>query len=204
MFKIISESAVAAGVRRIEAVTGEAARIYLEEQAAFGREAADKIKVSLPELSARVEALVGERKKLERELSEAKKALAMGGGAGGGASSEATDSRDIEGVNYIGRVLDGVAPKDLRGLIDQTKKQAGSAVVAFIGVNDGKAALAVGVTDDLKDRLSAVDLVKAGTQAVGGKGGGGRPDMAQAGGPDGAKAAEAVEAIAALIASTIG
>lgn len=199
LFKIISESAVGAGVRRIEALTGEAARIYLEEQAAFGREAADKIKVSLPELSARVESLIGERKKLERDLSDAKKALAMGGGA----AKEDDDAREIAGVNYIGRVLDGVAPKDLRGLIDQTKKQAGSAVVAFIGVNEGKAALAVGVTDDLKDRLSAVDLVKAGAEAVGGKGGGGRPDMAQAGGPDGSKATDAVEAIAAAISASL-
>ena len=99
--------------------------------------------------------------------------------------------------------LEGVAAKDLRGLIDQTKKKIGSGAVALIGVNDGKAALVVGVTDDLKDRLSAVDLAKAGAEAVGGKGGGGRPDMAQAGGPDGAKAGDAVEAIAIAIGAVL-
>ena len=198
LFKIISESAVAAGVRRIEALTGEAARLHLEEQASLARDAADKIKVSLNELPTRLESLVADRKKLERELAETKKALAMGGG-GGASANGADEAREIAGVKYVGRVLEGVAPKDLRGLIDQAKKKIDSGAVAFIGVNDGKAALAVGVTDDLKDRLSAVDLVKAGAEAVGGKGGGGRPDMAQAGGPDGAKASEAVEAIAKAI-----
>ena len=202
LFKIISESAVAAGVRRIEALTGEAARLYLEEQASLARDAAEKIKVSLNELPTRLETLVADRKKLERELAETKKALAMGGG-GSASANGADEARDIAGVKYVGRVLEGVAPKDLRGLIDQTKQKIGSGAVALIGVNDGKAALAVGVTDDLKDRLSAVDLVKAGAEAVGGKGGGGRPDMAQAGGPDGARAGEAVEAIASAIGAAL-
>ena len=200
LFKIIGESAVSAGVRRIETLTGEAARLYLERQAGLAREAADALKVAPDDLAARVEALAAERKKLERELGEAKKALALGGGGG----SPADDVRDIAGVKYTGQVLDGVAPKDLRGLVDAAKKKLGSGVAAFIGVNEGKAAVAVGVTDDLTATLSAVDLVRAGAAAVGGKGGGGRPDMAQAGGPDGAGAAAAVEAIAARIEAAAG
>ncbi len=193
LFKIIGESAVSAGVRRIEALTGEAARAYLEEQAALARKASDALKTTAEDLPARIEALVAERKKLERELAEVKKQMALGGG--GAASSQDDEVAEIAGVKFMGRVLEGVAAKDLRGLVDQAKKKMGSGVAAFIGVNDGKAALAVGVTDDLKDRLSAVDLVRAGAETVGGKGGGGRPDMAQAGGPDGAKAAEAIKSI---------
>ena len=192
LFKIVGESAVAAGVRRIEALTGEAARIYLETQAGLARKASDALKTTVEDLPARIEALVAERKKLERDLTEAKKQLALGGGGGPAKEDEIAD---IGGVKFIGRVLDGVAAKDLRGLVDQAKQKMGSGVAAFIGVNDGKAALAVGVTDDLKDRLSAVDLVRAGAEAVGGGGGGGRPDMAQAGGPDGARAAEAIKSI---------
>ncbi|MEO0398242.1 MAG: alanine--tRNA ligase [Pseudomonadota bacterium] len=198
LFKTVSESAVSSGVRRIEALTGEAARAYFEEQAAMARSAADALKTTPQELAGRVEALLGERKKLERALSEAKKELALGGG---GAAAPAEEAAEINGVKFIGRVLDGVAPKDLRGLVDQAKTQLGAAgVAAFISVNDGKAALTVGVTDDLKDRLSAVDLVKAGAAAIGGKGGGGRPDMAQAGGPDGDKAADALQSIERAIA----
>ncbi len=197
LFKIVGESAVSAGVRRIECVTGEAAREYLEHQSALSRLAADALKTTPEDLPTRVEALLAERKKMERELAEAKKQLALGGGG----EAKEDDIRDIAGVNYIGRVLEGVAPKDLRGLVDAAKKKMGAGVAAFISVNDGKAALAVGVTDDLTARLSAVELVKVGAEAVGGKGGGGRADMAQAGGPDGGKAQEAIEAIAASIAS---
>ncbi|WP_375201079.1 alanine--tRNA ligase [Hyphococcus sp.] len=193
LFKIIGESAVSAGVRRIEALTGEAARTYLEDQAALARQASDALKTTTDELPARIEALMVERKKLERDLAEAKKQLALGGGASGAAVED--EVADIGGVKFIGRVLDGVAAKDLRGLVDQAKQKIGSGVAAFVGVNDGKAALAVGVTDDLKERLSAVDLVRAGAEAMGGKGGGGRPDMAQAGGPDGALAGDAIKAI---------
>ncbi|WDI30356.1 alanine--tRNA ligase [Hyphococcus flavus] len=192
LFKVISESAVSAGVRRIECVTGEAARLYLEEQGSLARKAADAMKTTAEDLPARIEALVAERKKLERDLAEAKKQLALGGGGG---AKPADEVIEIAGVKFIGKVLDGVAAKDLRGLVDQAKQTIGSGVAAFIGVNEGKAALAVGVTDDLKDKLSAVDLVRAGAEAVGGKGGGGRPDMAQAGGPDGARAAEAIKSI---------
>ena len=197
LFKIVGEGAVSAGVRRIETLTGEAARQHLDRQSDFARQASDALKTTPEDLPARIEALVADRKKLERELSEAKKSLALGGGGASGGE----EIRDIGGVKYAGRVLEGVAPKDLRGLIDETKKKLGSGIAAFIGVNDGKAAVAVGVTDDLKDSISAVDLVRIGAEAVGGKGGGGRPDMAQAGGPDGANAAEAVEAIAKQIES---
>ena len=200
LFKIVSESAVSAGVRRIEVVTGEAARQYLNDQAAMARRAADTLKTTPDDLPSRIEALVLERKKLERELAEAKKALALGGGAG--ASDDPV--RDIEGVKFSGKVVDGVAPKDLRGLVDEAKKKLGEGVAAYIGVNDGKVALAVGVTADLAKRISAVDLVKAGAAAVGGKGGGGRPDMAQAGGPDGAKAEAALTAIEQEISAAAG
>ncbi|MEO1243530.1 MAG: alanine--tRNA ligase [Pseudomonadota bacterium] len=195
LFKIINEGAVSAGVRRIEALTGEAARQYLETQSALAQAAADALKTAPDDLPARIEALIADRKKLERELAEAKKALALGGGE----QSQADKVRDLGGIKFSGRVLDGVAPKDLRGLVDDAKRKLGAGIAAFIGVNDGKAALAVGVTDDLQSRVSAVDLVRVGAEAVGGKGGGGRADMAQAGGPDGEKAAEALEAIAKQI-----
>ncbi|VAV96206.1 Alanyl-tRNA synthetase, partial [hydrothermal vent metagenome] len=132
-----------------------------------------------------------------RDLAEAKKQLALGGGG----EARDDDVREIAGVKFTGRVLEGVAPKDLRGLVDAAKKKMGAGVAVFIGVNDGKAALAVGVTDDLKERLSAVDLARVGAEAIGGKGGGGRPDMAQAGGPDGANAAKAIKSIEQAIAS---
>ena len=200
LFKIVGESSVSAGVRRIETLTGEAARQYLDHQAGLARVASDTLKTTPEDLPMRIEALVADRKKLERDLADAKKSLALGGGA----QAQGDDFRDLAGVKYAGRVLEGVAPKDLRGLIDDTKKKLGSGVVAFIGVNDGKVAVAVGVTDDLTSRISAVDLVRVGAAAVGGKGGGGRPDMAQAGGPDGANAAQAVEAIAKQIEIAAG
>ncbi len=196
LFKITGESAVSAGVRRIEALTGEAARLYLEDQAGLARAAADAAKAPVAELPARIEALVAEKKRLERDLGEAKKKLALGGAS----AAPADDVIEIKGVKFLGKVLDGVEAKDLRGLVDQAKQKLGSGVAAFISVEGGKAALAVGVTDDLKAKLSAVDLVRAGAEAVGGKGGGGRPDMAQAGGPDGAKAGEALKAIESSIA----
>jgi alanyl-tRNA synthetase len=199
LFKIVNESAVSAGVRRIEVMTGEAARMFLDEQAATARRAADALKTTPDELPARIEALIADRKKMERELAEAKKALALGGGAG-----PAEDPvKEVSGVKFVGKVVAGVAPKDLRGLVDEAKNKLGDGVAAFIGVNDGKAALAVGVTEALAKRLSAVDLVKAGAAAVGGKGGGGRPDMAQAGGPDGEKADAALSAIEREIAAAV-
>jgi len=200
LFKIVSEGAVSAGVRRIEVKTGEAARQFLDDQAGAARRAADALKTTPDDLPTRIEALIAERKKMERELADAKKALALGGGAG--PSEEPV--KDIAGVKFAGKVVDGVAPKDLRGLVDAAKQKLGEGVAAYIGVNDGKAALAVGVTGDLAKTLSAVDLVKAGAAAVGGKGGGGRPDMAQAGGPDGSKAADALAAIEQQIAASAG
>ncbi len=202
LFKIFSESAVSAGVRRIEAVTREGARLWLLEQAGLLQGMADALKIAPAELPDRVTQLTADRKRLERELAEAKKQLALGGG--GGSSAADAEARDVGGVKVIARALDGVAPKDLRGLVDDAKKQLGSGVVAYIGVNEGKAALVIGVTDDLKEKISAVDLVRVGAEAVGGKGGGGRADMAQAGGPDGAKAADAIKAITDSISALAG
>ncbi|MGD2131228.1 MAG: alanine--tRNA ligase [Maricaulaceae bacterium] len=202
LFKVIGESAVAAGVRRIEALTGEAARLWLEEQAGLARTIADALKVPVADAPTRLVALLDERKRLERELAEAKKKLALGGASGGGAAASQAPE-DVGGVKLIARVLEGVGGKDLRSLVDEAKADVGSGVAAFVGVADGKAALAIGVTKDLSDRIDARELVKAGAAAVGGKGGGGRPDMAQAGGPDGAKAEDALAAIrAALEAAT--
>lgn len=193
LFTIVSESAVSSGVRRIEALTGEAAHSHLLHQQSLLKQAAAGMKVSPVELPDRLAALMAERKTLERDLAEAKKQAAMGGGGSGPAV------KDVNGVSFQGQILDGVSPKDLRGIADESKSALGSGVVALIAVNDGKAAVLVGVTSDLIDRVSAVDLVRAGAAAVGGKGGGGRPDMAQAGGPDGAKAADAIAAIEAML-----
>jgi alanyl-tRNA synthetase len=197
LVRILSESAVGSGVRRLEALTGEAARAYLAEQDERVKTLATTLKAQPGEVLARVEALVEERRKLERELTEAKKKLALSGGSAGGDDGV----RDVSGVKYLGKVVTGVEPKDLKGLADEGKKSLGSGVVAFVGVSaDGKASAVVAVTDDLTGRLSAVDLVRRASEALGGKGGGGRPDMAQAGGPDGGKAADAIEAVATAIA----
>lgn len=190
---VVSEGAVAAGVRRVEALTGEAARLHLEEQDNRLRAIADLLKVSPADAADRVAALVDERRKLDRQLAEAKKQLALGGGASGGGENPI---QDLDGTKFLARSVEGIPPKDLRGLVDDGKTSVGSGVVAVVGVtDDGKAGLVVGVTADLVDRFSAVDLVRVGAAALGGKGGGGRPDMAQAGGPDGAKAADALDAI---------
>ena len=195
LFTIISESAVSSGVRRIEALTGAAAHDYLLSQRSMLQEASSNLKTKPEELVERISALQAERKKLEKDLAEAKKKAALGGGASSGPAA-----KELNGIKFMGQVLDGVSPKDLRGMADDAKKALGSGVVAFVAVNDGKAGLLVAVTDDLKDKANAVELVRAGTAAVGGKGGGGRPDMAQAGGPDGSKAADAIAAIEAAIA----
>ena len=184
LFASLSESAVASGVRRVDALTSENARRYLETQADAAREAAAALKTSPNDLAVRVAQLSEERRRLERELADAKRALAMAGPAKSGG---AVGAKDINGVKADLRVLDGIAAKDLKGLVDEAKAKLGSGVVAFVAVADGKASIVVGVTDDLTKRFSAVDLVRAASEAVGGKGGGGRPDMAQAGGPDGDK-----------------
>ena len=196
LLRIISESAVSSGVRRIEALTGEGARAWLVGRDEALKGAASLLKTSPDEVEARVAALLDERKKLERELSEAKKALALGGGS----TATTTSDEEIGGVKFSGQVLDGLDPKDLRGLLDAATQRMGSGVAVAVAVNDGKAAIAAAVTDDLTSKISAVDLVKAGVAALGGQGGGGRPDMAQGGGPDGAKATDAIAAVRALLA----
>lgn len=191
LIRIVSESAVAAGVRRMEALTGEAARRYLEEQDERVKAIASALKSSPADALSRVTALMDERRKLERELTEARKQLALGGANAGGAQSET-----VNGVGFIGKVVTGVSPRDLKPLADDAKKTVGSGIVTFIGVSeDGKASAVVGVTDDLVGKFSAVDLVKIASAALGGAGGGGRPDMAQAGGPDGTKAEAAIIAV---------
>ncbi len=194
LFKIVAESAVAAGVRRIEGLTGAGALSYLNDYHRLARDAAAAIKAAPAELPERVAQLMDERRKLERELSEARRQLAMGGG--GGSGSEAVD---IGGVKVMARIVDGVEPKDLRALVDQAKQQLTSGVVALATTSEGKAAMAVGVSEDLLKRFNAVELLRKGVEAVGGKGGGGRPDMAQGGGPDGAKLQLALDAITAAI-----
>jgi alanyl-tRNA synthetase len=196
LMKIVGESAVAAGVRRIEALTGAGALAYLNEQHRLVREAASAMRAAPAELPERISQLLDERKKLERELGDARRQLAMGGGSGGAAASEAVD---IGGVKVMARIVEGVEPKDLRSLVDQAKQQITSGVVALATTSDGKAAMAVGVTEDLAKRFNAVELLKRGVEAVGGKGGGGRPDMAQGGGPEGTKLQAALDAITAAI-----
>ncbi|MGZ5921540.1 MAG: alanine--tRNA ligase [Rhizomicrobium sp.] len=192
IFTILSESAVAAGVRRIEALTSEGARRYLSHQAELAREAAAALKTNAGDLPGRVAALSDERRRLERELADAKKALALAGPAKAGGDDGV---KTIAGVKAVLRQVDGVAPKDLKGLADDAKAKLGSGVVAFVAAAEGKVSLVVGVTDDLTARISAVDLVRLGAEALGGKGGGGRPDMAQAGGPDTGNAGAALAAI---------
>jgi alanyl-tRNA synthetase len=202
LLKIVGESAVASGVRRIEALTAEAARNYLATQDDRVREAAELLKVAPDEVITRLAAIIDDRRKLERQLADVKRELALGGSTGDGGASAV---RDLGGVKLLARTLQGVAPKDLRGLVDDAKRQLGSGIAAIVGVSEeGKAGLVVGVTSDLTATYDAVELARIGAEALGGKGGGGRPDLAQAGGPDGARAEQAIEAIAARIASLGG
>ncbi|QPH53617.1 alanine--tRNA ligase [Pontivivens ytuae] len=196
LFVVVGESASASGIRRIEALTGEAARTYLAEQDRTVAEIALAMKAQRGEVVDRVKALMDERRALEREVAELRRQLAMGGG---GASEE--EAREVNGVKFLGRALTGVSGKDLRGLIDEQKARLGSGVVLLIADTGGKAAVAAGVTEDLTDRISAVDIVKAAAAELGGKGGGGRPDMAQAGGADASKAAEAIAAAEKVVAA---
>jgi alanyl-tRNA synthetase len=193
VISVVAESAVASGVRRIEALTGRAARHAANSNIQTAKAAAAELKTTLDDMPARVAALIEERKKLERDLAEARKKLAMGGSGGAGATS---DIRTVGNVKFLGRAVQGIEMRDLKSLADDGKKQVGQGVVAIVGVTeDGKAGVVVGVTPDLTSRFSAVDLVRVASEALGGKGGGGRPDMAQAGGPDGAKADQALAAI---------
>jgi alanyl-tRNA synthetase len=199
LLKIVAESAVAAGVRRIEALTGEGARAYLSAQDEKVREASELLKVGPDEMIPRLAAIIDERRKLERQLAEAKRELALAPRTDGDGAAAV---RDLGPVKLIARTLQGVAPKDLRGLVDDAKRQLGSGVVAIIGVSEeGKAGLVVGVTEDLTATYDAVALARIGAEILGGKGGGGRADLAQAGGPDGARADAALEAIAAKLSA---
>ncbi len=197
LFKIVGDSAVSAGVRRIEAVTGEAALNYLNEAATRVQQAADTLKATPAEVPARVAQLVDERKKLEREVQELRRQVALGGG--GGAANDAAPKM-IGSINFVSRVMADMPPKDLKPMADALKQKMGSGVVALISTFEGKVSLVVGVTDDLTKRVNAVDLAKTGAEALGGKGGGGRPDMAQAGGAEAAKAPAALQALEAALA----
>ena len=192
LLKIVSESAVSSGVRRIEALTGEAARQWLVDRDMKLREAAATLKSSPDEVPARIAALVEDRRRLERELADAKKALAMGGGV---ARADDAGPEQVNGHKFLGQVVEGLDPKDLRSTVDTMKQRVGSGIAALVAVNEGRASVAVGVTEDLAGQISAVDLVKAAVSTLGGQGGGGRPDMAQGGGPDGSKAKEAIDAV---------
>ncbi|HET9904737.1 MAG TPA: alanine--tRNA ligase [Xanthobacteraceae bacterium] len=193
LVSVVSEAGVASGVRRIEAMTGEAARRNLRRESRALHDLAGLLKVPVGEIEARVAGLAEDRRRLERELAEARKKLAMGGGAAAGSPGV----RTIGDVKLLARAVSGIEMKDLKGLADEGKRQVGSGVVAIVGTTaDGKAGIVVGVTDDLTARFNAIDLVRKGAEALGGKGGGGRPDMAQAGGPDGTRADAALDAIA--------
>ncbi|MFN3765196.1 MAG: alanine--tRNA ligase-related protein, partial [Aliihoeflea sp.] len=197
IIRLLAEGAVASGVRRIEALTGEAARQHLDEQDKRLKAAAAALKVAPADVVTRLEAVLDERKKLERELSDARKKLALGGGAG---PAGAQEPETVAGIGFLGRIVPGVSARDLKPLADEGKSSVGSGVVVFVGTDDGKASVVVGVTDDLTARYSAVDLVRAAAAAIGGKGGGGRPDMAQAGGPDAANADAAIAAVREALA----
>ena len=195
LFKIIAETGIAAGVRRVEALTGESARRFLLDQAGVARHLAEQFKTPVAEVTARVDALIAERRKLERDLAEARKQIAMGGGGSGGSTVE-----EIAGVKFDGRVVENVSPKDMRPLVDEARKRLGQGgVVAYAAVNDGKASIAVALTPDVVGRFDAAALARAAVLAMGGQGAGGKPDFAQGGAPDGAKAADGVAAVKAAL-----
>ncbi len=197
IISVVGDSGVASGVRRIEALTGQTARANANNFARLAKATASELRVPVEDVPSRITALLDERKRLERDLSDAKKKLAMGGG---GKSDGADGVRTVGDVKLMARAVEGIELKDLRSLADEGKKQVGSGIVAIVGVTgDGKAGIVVGVTDDLVKRFNAVDLVRKGAEVLGGKGGGGRPDMAQAGGPDGSKADAALAAIEAAL-----
>ncbi len=194
LFKIVSEGAVASGIRRLEAMTGEAARLWLTDREDKLKDVAAQLRANPDEVPGRVAALADTVRKLEKELAETKKALALGGGSAGAAEAE-----EVAGIKFLGQSFDGLDPKELRGLANDAKQQLGSGIAAFVTVNDGRASVLVTVTDDLTGRFSAVDLVRKGVETLGGQGGGGKPEMAQGGGPDATKAADAIAAIKGAI-----
>ncbi len=200
LFKIVSEGAVSSGVRRIEALAGHAAEAYVRHQADLLAEAAAALKVPPEQLPARLATLVDGQRRIERELSEARKALALAGAASGGGASAADEVREIDGMKLVGRVLNGVPAKDLKGMADELMKKHGPDAVMLVGVADGKAANVASFSSSVVSKgFDARDVVKAGVSVLGGKGGGGRPDMAQGGGPDIARAAEALKAMEAVL-----
>jgi alanyl-tRNA synthetase len=198
LVSIVAESAVGAGVRRIEALTGKAARHRGNTNVAIVDAAAGLLRSGSHEVLDRIAALQDNIKKMERELTDARKKLALGGGAGAGASASADET--VNGVTYVGRTVEGIPARDVKGLVDTEKKRIGSGVVTVVlKGDDGKGTVAIGVTDDLTAKYAAGNLIKLATAALGGQGGGGRPDMAQGGGPDGGKAAEAIAAVRAAL-----
>jgi alanyl-tRNA synthetase len=196
LFKIVGETGIAAGVRRVEALTGEAARRHLLDQAAVAKGLADQFKTPVEGVAARVETLIAERRALDRQLADARKQLALGGG---GAAAPAVEA--VDGTPFEGRVLDGVGAKDLRGVVNDALKRLGSGVVAYAAMNEGKAAIAVAVSPDLTARFNAADLARAAVSAMGGQGAGGKPDFAQGGAPDGARAPDGVAAVRSALAA---
>ena len=198
LFKIVSESALSAGIRRVEAVTGANALAYLDQQADRLHDAADTLKAAPADVPARVKTLMKEKKQLEKEVAELRKKVALGVGLASGKSTvsgEGIGIKEIGGMKFTSRILAGFPAKDLKPMADELKSKLGSGVIVLIATGEGKASIVVGVTDDLTKKVSAVDLVRVGSEALGGKGGGGRPDMAQAGGPDEKAAPDAVAAI---------
>jgi alanyl-tRNA synthetase len=197
LISVVGEGAVAAGVRRLEAFTGQAARRHVNHMTQLAKATSSELRVPVEDMPQRIVALLDEKKRLERDLADARRKLAMGGGG----NAAADGVRTVGDVKLLARAVSGIDIKDLKSLADEGKKQLGSGVVALVGVTEeGKAGVVVGVTADLTARFSAVDLVRKGAEALGGKGGGGRPDMAQAGGPDGSKADAALAAIESAIA----
>ncbi|MGB2212312.1 MAG: alanine--tRNA ligase [Paracoccaceae bacterium] len=195
-FVILSDSASSAGVRRVEALTGAAASAHLAQQSAVVSGLASALKAPMPDLERRVAALLDERKTLANEVAQLRRELALAGGAGQG---DAPQAKEVNGVAFLGQVVSGVSGKDLPALIDSHKASIGSVAVLLIADLGGKVAVCAGVSSDLLDRISAVDMVKAAVPLLGGKGGGGRPDMAQGGGSDISNAAQAIDAVEALL-----
>ena len=196
LFRIVAEQGIAAGIRRVEALTGEAARRLMLDQIAVARGLAEQFKTPIPELPARIDQLVADRKRLEKELEDARRKLALGGGGGPVAAPE-----EIAGLTLVARVLQGLDGKALRPVVEDLRKAHPSAVIAIVGVSEeGKAAIAVAVTADLVGRVSAAELVKLAVPAMGGQGGGGKPDFAQGGAPDGSLAEAGLDAIRAALA----
>ncbi len=197
LFKIVSEGAVASGIRRVEAMTGEAARLWLTDREDKLKDIASQLRANPDEVPARVATLAETVRKLEKELAEAKKAIALGGGGGSGSA----EAEDVGGIPFLAQSFDGLDPKELRGLANDARAKLGSGVVAMVAVNEGKASILIAVSDDLTAKHSAVDLVRPGVAALGGQGGGGKPEMAQGGGPDGGQAQDALDAVRAALAA---